>query len=84
MAPGRTVRSVSPRIVPTRTAAFYCGLTVKRFKTNCPLAPRAFPDGTERHDLKDIDKWLDSLAGGPAQSADGWLARLDGDDNRAG
>lgn len=78
------VRSVAPRMVPTRIAAFYCGLTVRGFKANCPLSPRTFPDGTERHDLREIDKWLDSLIGGDPQSADGWLARLDEDDRRAG
>jgi hypothetical protein len=76
-------RSLPPRMVPTRIAAFYCGLTVKAFKALCPLAPRSFPDGTERHDLREIDRWLDTIAGGPADSAETWLGRLDGDDGRA-
>jgi hypothetical protein len=70
------LRSFAPRMVPTRIAAFYCGLTVPRFRAQCPVAPLCYDDGTERYDLRGIDRWLDGLHDRPARPVEEWLERL--------
>jgi hypothetical protein len=72
-----TPRSLSPRMVPARIAAYYCGLTVPRFRAQCPVAPVRYGDGTERYDLLGIDRWLDGLDHGSARPVEEWLGRLD-------
>jgi hypothetical protein len=56
---------VIPKRMLTKTeAASHCGRSVKRFEIECPAPPIRFPNGDERYDVHDLDKWLDSLKTG--------------------
>lgn len=68
---------VSNRMLTKSQAAHYCGRPVKRFAIECPVPPLQFENGDERHDVHDLDGWLDRLkqAGGNDDS-DIILAKL--------
>lgn len=77
------VKSLPPRMVPVRVAAFYAGRSVKEFRAICPVPPSRYADGKVNYDLRKIDAWLDDLDGNAANSLtkDDWLAKLDEDED---
>jgi hypothetical protein len=49
------------RMLTTKEAADYCGLPTKKFSMLCAVSPVDLGKGYSRYDLRDLDKWLDSL-----------------------
>lgn len=73
---------IAKRMLTLQEAAQHCGRSVKRFQIECPAAEVIFPNGDRRFDVRDLDKWLDSLKDG-GDDADEIVSRL-GHDRRAG
>lgn len=69
---------VSKRMLTQREAADHCGRPEKRFKIECPAPEVVFPNGDRRFDVRDLDKWLDSLKG-EGDDADTIVSRLSHD-----
>ncbi|MDW9772744.1 hypothetical protein GOA89_13060 [Sinorhizobium meliloti] len=68
---------VSPRrMLSLKEAADYCGLTAKRFPTECRVAPIAMPSGVRLYDMRDLDGWLDALKAGGADTDDDIIGKL--------
>ena len=68
---------VSPRRMLTlREAAEYCGLSVKLFGRLCKVPPVKLADGSERHDMRDLDDWIDGIKLGSSDTDADVLARL--------
>lgn len=59
---------VPKRMLTKAEAASHCGRPVKRFLIECPVPPIRFPNGDERWDVQDLNKWLDSLKSGHEDS----------------
>jgi hypothetical protein len=60
-----------------REAADYCGLTSKRFQSECPVAPLRLAEGVTSYDMRDLDGWLDGIKGSQvSQSDNAIIARL--------
>lgn len=74
---------ISKRMLTMREAAQHCGRSTKRFQIECPATPVTFPNGDQRFDVHDLDKWLDSLKVG-VDDADAIISRLSRHDRRAG
>ena len=49
------------RMLKPAEAAGYCGRSLKRFQSECPVQPVEFDNGDKRYDIRDLDAWLDSL-----------------------
>lgn len=73
-----TASQVATRMLTLTEAATYCGLSRKRFPHVVGVAPVAMPGGTLRYDIKDLDKWLDSLKTNAPNSREAILGRLAG------
>jgi hypothetical protein len=58
------IKVTPKRMLDEKEAARHCGLTQKQFKSNCPVRPVRYADGTIRYDVRDLDAWLDSLKAG--------------------
>jgi hypothetical protein len=74
-----SVATLNVRVTPRRMlkpaeAAEYCGRPRRHFEAECPVAPIAFPNGDRLYDMRDLDRWIDSLKAGA--SADDIVARL--------
>jgi hypothetical protein len=74
------VATVNLRIAPYRLltkadAAHYCRLSNAQFETQCPVVPVIMPGGDRLWDVKDLDKWIDSLKA-ESSIADDIVARL--------
>lgn len=65
------------RMLNKADAAHYCGLPASRFETLCPVPPVELASGTKRWDLRDLDRWLDSLKSADDSSDDALLSRLE-------
>lgn len=52
------------RMMTIAEAARHCGRSLVRFKIECPVDPVKFGNGDKRYDVKDLDRWLDSLKAG--------------------
>ena len=53
---------VSPRrMLTTKEAADYCGLSPKRFPLACTIVPVAMPGGAKLYDIRDLDVRIDGL-----------------------
>ncbi|NKK57406.1 hypothetical protein GFM44_15965 [Rhizobium leguminosarum bv. viciae] len=57
-------------------AAIYVGLPAKRFPASCGVAPIRMPDGKNKYDIKDLDRWIETIKGGTDDSDDVILDRL--------
>jgi len=69
--------NLSPRRMMKATeAAHYCGMAERRFKALCAISPVEMPDGSQRWDLHDLDRWIDSLKAGGGCEADAIVSRL--------
>lgn len=73
---------ISKRMLTRKEAAEHCGRPEKRFIVECPAPEITFPNGDRRFDVRDLDKWLDSLKC-ESFDADALVSRL-GHDRRAG
>lgn len=58
-----SVTLISKRMLAKREAAEHCGRSLKNFEVECPVSPIRFPNGDLRYDVRDLDKWLDTLKG---------------------
>ena len=68
---------VSPRrMLTTREAADYCGLSSKRFPYECQVRPIAMPKGGFLYDMQDLDQWIDSLKSGKSILDDEIIEKL--------
>ena len=70
---------LTPRLLKKADAARYCALDPQKFARECPVHPVKLGDKTYRYDVRELDKWLDSLNGRPELTGDQWLAKLDDD-----
>ena len=77
------VHVTAKRMLTDQQAAQYCGRSLKRFQIECPAPPVIFPNGDQRFDVQDLDKWLESLKDG-GDDADAIVSRLGHHDRRAG
>ena len=55
------IRVQPRRMLSVGDAAAYTGLTLRQFKAVCPLPPVEFPGGKKGYDIRDLDRWIDSL-----------------------
>ena len=60
---------ITKRMLTKSEAASHCGRPLKRFISECPVAPIKFENGDERYDVRDLDSWLDSLKIGDREDA---------------
>jgi hypothetical protein len=66
---------VSPRrMLSLREAADYCGISAKKLPTVTGISPVAMPDKKSLYDIKDLDRWLDSLKTNAPNSREAILA----------
>lgn len=61
-----TAATLSLRVQPFRLltkaeAAHYCRRSVKKFEAQCPVPPLEMADGDRLWDVRDLDRWIDSL-----------------------
>ncbi|TIQ46369.1 MAG: hypothetical protein E5X49_02065 [Mesorhizobium sp.] len=70
------IRMTPRRMLPLREAAEYVGVPSKRFAAVCPVTPVGMPDGSRLYDIRDLDRWLDSLKSGDALSDDEIVGKL--------
>lgn len=69
--------NLSPRrMMKAAEAAHYCGMSERRFKGLCGIAPVEMPDGSQRWDLHDLDRWIDGLKAGGGREVDDIVERL--------
>ena len=76
--PRRPARVTQARMLTKIEAADYCGLSVARFTSECPVSPTLFGQGVNRvvrWDLHRLDDWLDGFAS--SATGDDWLSRAD-------
>ncbi len=68
---------VPKRMLTKSEAAHHCGRPVKRFESECDVAPIKFANGDRRYDVRDLDAWLDRLKGmGVSGDEDSLIRRL--------
>lgn len=70
------IRIVQPRMMSIKQAADYVGLPIKRFPRICTVRPVAIPECEERYDIRDLDRWLDQIKAGSADTDAEILERL--------
>lgn len=73
-----TLRVPPLRMLKLQDAAHYCGVPVKRFPADCGISPVQMPHGQKLYDIKDLDRWLDSLKTNAPNTREGILGRLAG------
>jgi len=57
----RPIRRDSHDSDSSRSAAFYCRRSVKKFETQCTVRPVKMADGDLLWDVHDLDGWIDGL-----------------------
>lgn len=67
---------VQKRMLNKTEAAIHCGRPIKRFLSECPVAPIGFPNGDIRYDVKDLDQWLDGLKIATVDNFDAMIEEL--------
>ncbi len=77
-----TTATLSLRVQPFRLltkaeAAHYCRRSVKKFEVQCPVAPIEMVDGDRLWDVRDLDRWIDSLKNDFGDDANAIVARLE-------
>lgn len=60
---------VEKRMMRASEAAHYTGLAASQFKRECPVTPLSFANGSLLWDKHDLDKWLDGLKSGVAETS---------------
>ena len=69
---------VSPRrMLNSREAAGYCGLSARRFPLECGIPPVQMPGGVKVYDIRDLDIWIDGLKDGTPNDDEAIIGRLD-------
>lgn len=71
------IRVVQPRMMSVKQAADYVGLPLRGFSKICTVDPVAMPENEERHDIRDLDQWLDQIKSGKADTDAEILERLE-------
>lgn len=72
------IRVAPRRMLSLREASDYCGISAKRLPTVTGISPVAMPDKKYLYDIKDLDRWLDSLKTNTPNTREGILGRLAG------
>jgi len=77
-----TATTISLRVQPFRLltkseAAHYCRRSVKKFEVQCPVPPIEMGDGDRLWDVRDLDRWIDSLKNDSADDVNAIIARLE-------
>jgi hypothetical protein len=77
-----TVATLNLRVQPFRLltraeAAHYCRRSVKKFEAQCPVTPVQMADGDCLWDVRDLDRWIDSLKNDPDDDASAIVSRLE-------
>lgn len=72
------IRVAPRRMLSLREASDYCGITAKKLAVVTGISPVAMPHGKNLYDIKDLDRWLDSLKTNAPNSRDAILGRLAG------
>jgi hypothetical protein len=76
-----TVATVNLRVQPFRLltkaeAAHYCRRSLKKFEAQCPVSPIEMADGDRLWDVRDLDRWIDSLKNDFGDDTNAIVARL--------
>jgi len=66
---------LTKRMLDKREAAEHCGRSLKRFEIECSVSPLKFLNGDLRYDVRDLDRWLDTLKD-TVQDSDDIIKRL--------
>jgi hypothetical protein len=74
---------IAPRLLTREQAAAYCQVSTEIFIARCPVRPVKMGETVRSHrwDIKELDRWLDSLSGeAPTIASNGqqWIDRLGG------
>jgi hypothetical protein len=65
------------RLLTKAEAAHYCRRSVKKFEAQCPVTPIQMADGDRLWDVRDLDRWIDSLKNDPDDDASAIVSRLE-------
>jgi hypothetical protein len=65
------------RLLTKAEAAHYCGLSTKKFESQCPVAPLEMADGNMLWDVHDLDRWIETLKNDVGDDASAIVARLE-------
>jgi hypothetical protein len=77
MATTLQINVLPKRMLTKPEGAHHCGRSLSRFVIECPITPIKFGNGDLRYDVRDLDRWLDSLkVGAGDHDADAIVARL--------
>ena len=65
------------RLLSKVDAATYCGMSARRFPSECPVDSVTLSNGDQLYDIRDLDSWIDSMkAGARHDSMEQALERL--------
>jgi hypothetical protein len=65
------------RLLTKAEAAHYCRRSVKKFESQCPVAPIEMPDGDLLWDVHDLDRWIETLKNDVGDDASAIVERLE-------
>jgi hypothetical protein len=65
------------RLLTKAEAAHYCRRSVKKFEVQCPVTPIQMADGDRLWDVRDLDRWIDSLKSDFGDEASAIVSRLE-------
>lgn len=70
------IKMIQPRMLSLKQAAEYLGVNAKRFPVICSVAPTLMPGDVKLYDRIDLDKWVDQIKAGSAESDDEIIRKL--------
>lgn len=70
------LRVTPRRMISTREAAEYCGMSIKRFPKECPVRPVLMPTDEKLYDIHDLDEWINRHKEGASDCDEDILGRL--------
>lgn len=56
-----SIKLTQRRLMKLSEAAYYCGLSQRRFAAACDVSPIVLADGTRLWDVNELDTWIDGL-----------------------
>jgi hypothetical protein len=65
------------RLLTKGEAAHYCRRSVKKFEAQCPVLPIEMADGDRLWDVRDLDRWIDSLKNDLDDEVEAIISRLE-------
>jgi hypothetical protein len=65
------------RLLTKAEAAHYCGRSVKKFESQCPVPPIEMADGDLLWDVQDLDRWIETLKNEVGDDDSAIVARLE-------